>query len=177
VVIILMTPSLLQKMYGVPMAVALRANSVATLCLGIGCITAGAIIDRLGAGRLFALGSLLLGVSIWLFYTKGAAEPSLLLPLYALTGLLVGITAGVPYVMVHAFPAAVRFSGLSFSYNVAYAIFGGLTPIFVSLLLPLAPLAHLYYLLAVCALGCAVGLGLWRREQRESKELLRTQTL
>jgi hypothetical protein len=123
------------------------------------------------------LGSLFLGVSTWLFYTKGAAEPSLLLPLYALTGLLVGITAGVPYVMVHAFPAAVRFSGLSFSCNVAHAIFGGLTPIFVSLLLPLAPLAHLYYLLAVCALGCAVGLGLWRREQRESKELLRAQTL
>jgi MFS family permease len=169
VVIILMTPSLLQKMHGVPMAVALQANSVATLCLGIGCIAGGAIIDRLGAGRFLALGSFLLGVSTWLFYIKGAAEPSLLLPLYALTGVLVGVTAAVPYVMVHAFPAAVRFSGLSFSYNLAYAIFGGLTPIFVSLLLPLAPLAHLYYLLAVCALGCAVGLGLWRSEQRKRK--------
>ena len=30
--------------------------------------------------------------------------------------------------MVTAFPPAVRFSGLSFSYNVAYAVFGGLTP-------------------------------------------------
>jgi len=172
VVIILMTPSLLQKMHGVPMAAALRANSVATLCLGVGCITAGAIIDRLGAGRFFAVGSLLLGVSTWLFYTKGVAEPSLLLPLYALTGLLVGVSAGVPYVMVHAFPAAVRFSGLSFSYNVAYAIFGGLTPILVSLLLPLEPLAHLYYLLAVCALSCAVGLALWRGERRERKRAL-----
>jgi MFS family permease len=166
VVIILMTPSLLQKMQGVPMAVALHANSVATLCLGFGCIISGAIIDRLGAGRFFAFGSVLLAVSAWLFYTKGAAEPSLLLPLYALTGLLVSITAGVPYVMVQAFPAAVRFSGLSFSYNIAYAIFGGLTPILLSLLLPLAPLAHLYYLLAVCAMSCAVGLGLWRGEIR-----------
>ena len=172
VVIILMTPSLLQKMHGVPMATALRANSVATLCLAIGCITSGAIIDRLGAGRFFAFGSILLGVGAWLFYTEGAAEPSLLLPLYALAGLLVGITAGVPYVMVRAFPAAVRFSGLSFSYNVAYAIFGGLTPVFVSLLLPLAPLAPLYYLLAVCALSCVVGLRLWRGEQRERKESL-----
>jgi MFS family permease len=170
VVIILMTPSLLQKMHAVPMAAALQANSVATACLAIGCITAGAIIDRLGAGRFFAFGSFLLGVSAWLFYTKGAAEPSLLLPLYALTGFFVGVTAGVPYVMVRAFPAAVRFSGLSFSYNVAYAIFGGLTPIVVSLLLPLAPLAHLYYLLAICALTCAVGLGLWRGEQRERKD-------
>jgi nitroreductase/MFS family permease len=167
VLILLMTPSLLQKMYGVPTAAVLRANSVATLCAVIGSIASGAIIDRLGAGRFFAFGSLLFGVSAWLFYIQGATSPSLLLPLYALTGLLVGITAGVPYVMVRAFPAAVRFSGLSFSYNVAYAIFGGLTPIFVSLLLPSVPLAHLYYILAVCALGCAVGLGLWRCEQHE----------
>nr|WP_063615447.1 MFS transporter [Bradyrhizobium sp. Tv2a-2] len=172
VVIILMTPSLLQKMQGVPMATALRANNVATLGLTIGCIIAGAIIDRLGAGRFFAFGSLLLGVSTWLFYTKGATEPSLLLPLYALTGLLVGIVGGVPYVMVRAFPAAIRFTGLSFSYNVSYAIFGGLTPMFVSLLVPWAPLAHLYYLLALCALGCAVGLAMWRGEQRESKASL-----
>jgi predicted MFS family arabinose efflux permease len=172
VVVILMTPSLLQKTQGVSMVAALRANSAATLCLTIGCVAAGAIIDRLGAGRFFTIGSVLLGVSTWLFYTESAAQPSLLLPLYALTGLLVGIVAGVPYVMVRAFPAAIRFSGLSFSYNVAYAIFGGLTPMFVSLLLPFAPLAQLYYMLAMCALGCAVGLGLWRGEQRERKESL-----
>src|SRR5258708_33916873 len=136
VVIILMTPSLLQKMHGVPMAVAVQATSVATLCLGIGCIAGGAIIDRLGAGRFLALGSFLLGVSTWLFYIKGAAEPSLLLPLYALTGVLVGVTAAVPYVMVHAFPAAARFTGLSFSSNLASAILAGVAPIFVSCLVP-----------------------------------------
>jgi hypothetical protein len=45
-----------------------------------------------------------------------------------LAGFAVGIVGAVPYVMVNAFPPVVRFSGLSFSYNVAYAIFGGLTP-------------------------------------------------
>jgi MFS family permease len=170
VVIILMTPSLLQKTQGVSMVAALRANNVATLCLTIGCVAAGAIIDRIGAGRFFTIGSVLLGVSTWLFYIEGATHPSLLLPLYALAGLLVGIVAGVPYVMIRAFPAAIRFSGLSFSYNVAYAVFGGLTPMFVSLVLPLVPLAHVYYMLAVCALGCALGLGLWRSEQRERKD-------
>jgi MFS family permease len=170
VVIILMTPSLLQKTQGVSMVAALRANSVATLCLTIGCVAAGAIIDRLGAGRFFTIGSVLLGVSTWLIYIEGATHPSLLLPLYALAGLLVGIVTGVPYVMIRAFPAAIRFSGLSFSYNVAYAVFGGLTPMFVSLVLPLVPLAHVYYMLAVCAPGCAVGLGLWRGEQRERKK-------
>ena len=60
--------------------------------------------------------------------------------------------------MVRAFPAAIRVSGLSFSYNIAYALFGGLTPVLVSLLLPLAPLVHLYYLLALCVLGSAIGV-------------------
>ncbi|OPG76622.1 MFS transporter, partial [Pseudomonas ogarae] len=55
-------------------------------------------------------------------------HPAWLFPLYALSGLLVGTIGAVPYVMVNAFPAVVRFSGLSFSYNLAYAIFGGLTP-------------------------------------------------
>ena len=91
------------------------------------------------------------------------ADPGLLLPTYALTGLLVGVVGGVPYVMVKAFPAAVRFSGLSFSYNISYAVFGGLTPLMIPALLVLNPLAHLYYMLALCVLGCAVGLWLMRR--------------
>jgi MFS transporter, MHS family, proline/betaine transporter len=171
VVVILMTPTLLQKS-GVPVGLALGANTVATLCLTIGCVVAGAVIDRLGAGRFFTFGSILLGLSIWLLYTKGTAEPHWLLPLYALTGFFVGIIGGVPYVLVRAFPAAIRFSGLSFSYNVAYAIFGGLTPLFVSLLLASVPLAHLYYLLAICVMGCAVGVALWRREQRKQTDSL-----
>jgi MFS family permease len=123
VVVILMTPALLQKLHGVPLETALQANSVATLCLAIGCTLGGLIIDRIGAGRFFAIGCPLLGISVWLFYTQSAANPALLMPLYALAGLLVGVVGGVPYVMVRAFPAVVRFSGLSFSYNVSYAVF------------------------------------------------------
>jgi len=164
VVVILMTPALLQKLHGVPLATALEANSVATLCLAIGCVIGGALIDRIGAGRFFALGCPLLGLSVWLFYTQGAANPALLLPLYALTGFLVGVVGGVPYVMVRAFPAAVRFSGLSFSYNVAYAVFGGLTPVVVPLMLAVDPMAHVYYVLALCVMGGTIGLWLLNRE-------------
>jgi hypothetical protein len=55
--------------------------------------------------------------------------------------------------MVKAFPAAVRFSGISFSYNVAYAVFGGLTPIVVSLMMKSDPMAPALYVGAVCVLG------------------------
>jgi hypothetical protein len=133
VVVILMTPAYLQKQLGLAAAVTLKANSIATVALTIGCILAGRIIDSLGAGWAFIAGSSLLGGVVWHFYNGVLADPSTLYLNYALAGLAVGIVGAVPYVMVNAFPAVVRFTGLSFSYNVAYAIFGGLTPLMVSL--------------------------------------------
>ena len=65
--------------------------------------------------------------------------------MYAFTGFTVGVIGAIPFVMVKAFPAAVRFSGISFSYNVAYAIFGGLTPIVVSLMMKSNPMAPALY--------------------------------
>lgn len=164
VVVILMTPTLLQKLNGVSATRALEANTLATLCLTIGVIVAGAIIDRIGAGLFFVIGSPLLGIALWLFYTQGASDPALLMPTYALAGFLVGIVGGVPFVVVRAFPAPIRFTGLSVSYNISYAVFGGLTPLVIPPLLALNPLAHLYYMLALCALGCLIGFWLMRRE-------------
>ena len=80
-------------------------------------------------------------------------------PVVAIVG--VGMIGAVPYVLVKAFPPAVRFSGLSFSYNLAYAIFGGLTPMVVAFLLKFSTLGPAWYVMALCGLG--VGLGLYIR--------------
>ncbi len=77
--------------------------------------------------------------------------------MYALAGLCVGVVGAVPFVMVNAFPAEVRFSGLSFSYNVSYAIVGGLTPICVTLIMKFTRMAPAYYVLALAVLGLGVG--------------------
>ncbi|MDT9675974.1 MFS transporter, partial [Pseudomonas sp. JV414] len=66
-------------------------------------------------------------------------------------------------VMVKAFPAVVRFSGLSFSYNLAYAIFGGLTPMVVTLLLKESPMGPAYYVAIICGVGILVGGYLWKK--------------
>src|SRR5580698_5337323 len=58
VVVILMTPTLLQKQFHIDPATALLANCVATLCLTIGCVTAGSIAGRIGAGRTIFVGGL-----------------------------------------------------------------------------------------------------------------------
>ena len=158
VVVILMTPTLLQKIYGFDPHTSLVANTVATLCLSIGCLVAGVLADRIGARTTLFGGALLLAVCTYVFYTTIKGRPDLLLPLYALVGFSVGVVGAVPCVLVKAFPAQVRFSGLSFSYNLSYAIFGGLTPVVVALMLKNNPLAPAYYVIAVSVIGMITAL-------------------
>jgi MFS family permease len=153
VVVILMTPVLLQKIYHFDARVSLMANTVATICLALGCIVAGTLADRLGAKPVLFVGSLLLAICTYVFYTAIHARPDLLMPLYGLTGFFVGVVGVVPCVLVQSFPAQVRFSGLSFSYNLSYAIFGGLTPVIVSLMLKNDAMGPAWYVIAVAIVG------------------------
>jgi MFS family permease len=165
VVMILMTPTLVQKLYAIPATTALQANSIATLFLSLGCVVFGALSDRYGAGRVLMIGCLMLGISAMAFYQQMAVAPQNINAWYALCGFFVGVIGVVPSAAVRAFPPVVRFSGLSFSYNVAYAVFGGLTPIMVSMLLPLDNMAPAHYVLALSVLGIAIGMVLRRRER------------
>ena len=163
VVVILMSPVWLQKQYGFAPALTLQANSVATIMLCVGCLLAGLIVDRVGASKTFIVGSILLACSSWFFYHLAGTHPEQLFLLYGLVGLCVGVVGAVPYVMVRAFPAEVRFTGISFSYNVSYAIFGGLTPIAVTMLMGVSPMAPAWYVLALSLMG--LGLGIWLRKE------------
>jgi MFS family permease len=162
VVMILMTPPLVQKLFAIPAAVALQANSIATLFLSLGCVVFGALADRYGAGRVLLIGCAMLGITSGLFYQQMSVAPQNIDGLYALCGFFVGVIGVVPSVAVKAFPPAVRFSGLSFSYNVAYAVFGGLTPVAVSMLMPLDRLAPAHYVEVLSVVGMLIGLYLWR---------------
>ena len=170
VVVILMAPALMQKQHQIAAALTLQANSLATLMLIVGCILSGLLVDRFGAGQVLMVGSVLLGICSWLFFQLAAGSTASLFITYALAGLSVGVVGVVPFVMVSAFPAAVRFTGISFSYNVAYAIFGGLTPIFVTLMMPLTPMAPAFYVLALAAIGFLIGS--WLNGQHSRGDVL-----
>ncbi len=161
VVMILMTPPLFQKLYKVPADVTLLANSIAILTLSAGCIVFGMLADKYGPGRMLAAGSVVLGISSLLLYQQVSVSIENINVLYAFCGFFVGVIGIVPSTAVKLFPAAVRFSGLSFSYNVAYAIFGGLTPVFVSTMLKSNPMAAPQYVAAMSVLGVLIGLYLW----------------
>ncbi|OWY37478.1 MFS transporter [Xenophilus sp. AP218F] len=172
VVAILMTPAYLQKAFNVLPVDSLRANSLAIVALTLGCMVAGALGDRIGSGLTLIGGSLLLGLSCYAFYYTMASDTSQLYPLYTMMGFAVGIVGAAPLVMVRAFPAAIRFSGLSFSYNVAYAFAGGLSPVILSLWMKYDPLAPAHYLLLQCALGVTVGAYLFWLQRGNKPERL-----
>jgi MFS family permease len=160
VVVILMTPTLIQKLFGIAAADALAANSVATLCLSIGCVVFGLLADRIGAARMLLIGCVALLISTYALYIGLGQAPQYLVRLYAIAGFCVGVVGVIPALLVMSFPAPIRFSGISFAYNVAYAIFGGLTPLFVTLLMKNQPLAPAHYVAALCVLGVVTSLWL-----------------
>ena len=166
VVVILFTPAYLQQIHHVPAPVALRANSVATLMFALGCLLFGWANDAIGTrvSMIAGFGGLL--ISSYAFYAGLPGTPGRLTLMYAVTGFFVGAATMVPIVAVRLFPAPIRFSGLSFSYNVSYAIFGGLTPIVLTIWLRTDPMAPAYYVGGLSLLGMALALGVRSRFSR-----------
>jgi MFS family permease len=164
VVTLLMMPTLLQTMC-VDRGGALSGNTLAICATILANLVAGWLADRFGAGLALVLWSLLLGLAFCWFYAA-AMHGAYSQWTYALAGAGVGLTALVPAIAVSGFPAPVRFSGLSFSYNVAYAIAGGLTPVLLSLAMKDNRAAPMHYIAAMSALGVALGLFVAMRRKR-----------
>ncbi len=158
VVVILMTPTLIQTLFAIPAATAARANSIATFALCLGCIVYGIAADRFGYRRVLVVGAILLAATTAALYRGLGVAPQHLTLLYAVAGFAVGVVGVVPVAMVHAFPAAIRFSGISFAYNLAYAISGGLTPLLIVWWLRSEPDAAVYY---VALAGVVGALAAW----------------
>jgi MFS family permease len=158
VVVILMTPVLIPKLFGIVPAQVQMANLVATAALCVSAVVFGAATDRYGIRRVSIPALLLLAASSYALYRGAQISPSSLLPLYALAGFAAGGSVLTPLMMVRAFPAPIRFSGVSFSYNVAYALFGGLTPLLVSWLAHLDRTGPAYYVAAVTLVGLGATL-------------------
>lgn len=166
VTLTLLTPSIMQSQFQYPPYDALLANSIAIVCLTAGCVFWGWLADKLGAYRVLMLGAVLLAVFSFLFYSSLPSDLPRTILLYSLAGFSLGSVAVVPMVLVGLFPPAVRYSGFSFSYNVAYSIFGGFTPILVSLWMKSHSMAPAYYLVAVSAITFLLAIYLSGQEKR-----------
>lgn len=153
VVFVVITPTMMQKSFGMSASHTFALSSLGIVFLNIGCVLAGLIVDRLGAWRTVMLYSLLLPLGIAVLYgclISGGAWIGLA---YAIAGLGCGVVGAVPSVMVSLFPPRIRVSGISFTYNIAYALWASTTPLLLIALMPWSPWVCVIY----CALMGAVG--------------------
>lgn len=151
VVLILAMPNLLVGAFGFERADAFKMQSAAIVMQMVGCVLAGILADRFGAGRVILFGSLLVATMAGIFYNSlGDVAPSTVFMLYMLLGLSSGTVGMVSYSMVRMFPAQIRFTGISFSYNLAYAIAGGITLPLVQWLSLYSNIGAMYYVWTVC---------------------------
>jgi MFS family permease len=155
VVVILMTPLLLQKLFGLAPRETQMANLAGTAALCLSTVAIGAATDQFGIRRVSVPILLLMIAATYGLYFDAEHAPSALLPLYALAGIGAGGVVLTPILMVRAFPPQVRFTGVSFSYNIAYAVFGGLTPLVVSWLARSDRFSPAHYIAVVTMLGLA----------------------
>ena len=150
-VLILAMPNLLVGAFGFERADAFKMQSAAIVMQMVGCVLAGILADRFGAGRVILFGSLLVATMAGIFYNSlGHVAPSTVFMLYMLLGLSSGTVGMVSYSMVRMFPAQIRFTGISFSYNLAYAIAGGITLPLVQWLSLYSNIGAMYYVWTVC---------------------------
>jgi MFS family permease len=146
VIVILMTPTLAQTSAGIPAATALHANSWATLGFAISCVLYGWAADRFGVRSVLIAGAVVMFASALLLFYVMTGAPEHFTAAYVVAGTSVGVVGIVPVLPLRSFPAEIRYSGLSFSYNVAYALSGGLTPLIVTLWMRSNPHAPAYYI-------------------------------
>lgn len=167
VIATLMTPNFLQAApYHYSSDTALAANCITSLFLIIATPIAGILCDRIGSGRFFIGGGLCFAITVYAFYNYAHISLVYLFILSGFLGFFAGYVGAVAYVMVKSFPAAVRFSGLAFSYNVSYAILGGTIPVIISLINHLTPMGHVWYLIIIGFIASSLGIYLLMRGQR-----------
>ncbi|MHC8346069.1 MFS transporter [Pseudomonas sp. RT6P73] len=139
VVFVVITPTMMQKTFGMTASHTFALSALGIVFLNIGCVLAGLLVDRIGAWRTVMLYSLLLPLGIGVLYTCLITGGQWIGLAYAIAGLGCGVVGAVPSVMVSLFPARIRVSGISFTYNIAYAAWASITPLLLIGLMPWSP--------------------------------------
>jgi MFS transporter, MHS family, proline/betaine transporter len=136
--------SYLHSFLGVPMHLALSANTIAMVFLMCIIPFMGKLSDRAGRkpmllGALVGFALLTIPLFGLLFKCTFAAILSSLLVFALMEGVLQGVA---PAAMAEIFPARIRYTGLSVSYNIAMALFGGTAPVVATWLIKITGENH-----------------------------------
>lgn len=130
------------------------------ICLIIGAIVGGLIVDVINWARAIIITLVLLIISIFSFYLY--VTPGTLLIFFCLIGLFLSCLIMMYNPLVHSFPAQLRLTGISFVYNVSAAIFGGTTPMVLQYISHYSVIGLAIYPCAFGVIGIIATIFLWK---------------
>ncbi len=130
VVMLLMMPNFVPSIIGINKISNIYLQMAGIVCNCIGCIVAGILVDKYGVSRTCKYFAVTLAILTFGYFYNLYTKSNIIVigAFYIAATLSTGIAAIAPMIMTEVFEPRVRFSGLSFAYNLAYAIAGGFTP-------------------------------------------------
>jgi MFS transporter, MHS family, proline/betaine transporter len=143
-------------------------NFYCVVLLSAGILIWGYLVDRIGARRVFLTGIVLIMPLSYGFYSA-LLNNSYLYLFGSLIPFVSGmINASFPVLVVNLFPTSIRYSGVATSYNLAFAVFCGLSPLLATALIERTGnwMMPVYVLIVVSLLGMfsLVSMGKGKRE-------------
>lgn len=137
-VVIVYLPIFAVKQLGLSLGQVQLSTFLASLILLVLCPIAGYCSDRLGRKAVLLPAILTYGIIVYPLFSHLLAQPSLISLILTQCLLAVGMSffwGPMPAAMAEVFPVRMRSTGISLSFNLGGALFGGLAPLFLTYLL------------------------------------------
>ncbi len=142
----------------------MKINTMGTLVLNIVIIMGGLLSDRVGYRRVYMASALALGIVTYpLFLMLTLQSVTWVVISYSVFSIIIGyIPSSYSAILSSLFPTQVRYSGIALSYNAAFAIFGGLSPVICTILIHsfhslLAPAYYIVFVTMIAFTACYLG--------------------
>lgn len=160
-------PQYLNTYMGFDFNTIMRINTACTFILNIFILIGGLVADRMGTRHLYLLctGFLIL-FTYPLFYIFSLHSLTLAALSYIIFSLAFGFIPGTYTSIISGlFPTSMRYSGIAMSYNLAFAIFGGLSPLICTFAIHYfnTALAPAFYVTSVASLSWLACYSLQKR--------------
>ena len=165
---IVFMPAYAIKELHLPQSVGFAAALLAAALQSLVVPFVGLLVDKVGQIPIMIGAAVLFAVTAYPAFVLLGANASLLVLVLMVCwlGLLKSFYSGaLPSLMAKVFPTSTRVSGMSLSYNIAVAVFGGFAPFFAQSLIDItgSKLAPSYYVIATALLSLAALIALRRR--------------
>lgn len=124
-------PQYLHQYMNYDYAALMKINTVGTLTLTLTILLGGLMADKWGYRNMYLLSTTLLVLLTYpLFMLLNLQNIAWVILSYMMFSLIFGFIPGsYSAILSGLFPTSVRYSGIAMSYNMAFALFGGLSPV------------------------------------------------